>query len=198
MELPERIRVKISSEEAGYAAITPVVVREMRADELIEALLGVTGKDAARIGELLLRGTLVSGASRFRWQGFAAGREAIQAVLATFPDPEPERRFAPEGCVRAVLRGPGTRIEISREAASERRWLRRQRFWDVLMEVAAAAAPRYAGYSYSDRADRYAAQIPRAAAARLRESAGLLRYSSLQAQLQRARLEQVELLVERR
>jgi hypothetical protein len=197
MGLPPTIRVKISSEAAESLALTPVVVREMPVRELIEAMLGVAGKDAARIGDLLGRGVLVTGGSRLRWQGWTADREGIEAVLAGFPDPEPERPFQPGACVRAVLKGGNARIEIAREAGRERRLLQKQCFWDALMEVAAASAPRYAGYSYRERADHYSAEIAREGAERLRESAGLLRYSTLEAQVKRALLERIELYVER-
>ena len=64
------------------------------------------GKDEGRVRELLLRGTLVSGASRFRWAGWEADPQALLDLLATFPDPEPARPFTPDRCVRAILRGP--------------------------------------------------------------------------------------------
>src|SRR6476659_10988077 len=105
MSLPERIRVKLSSEAAEAISLTPVVVREIPIRELVEYMLGVTGKDESRVRELLLRGTLVSGASRFRWNGWEADPQALIDLLATFPDPEPERPFAPERSVRAILRG---------------------------------------------------------------------------------------------
>src|SRR5450756_1325760 len=73
MALPPTVRVKLSSEAAESISITPVVVQEMPVRELVEYMLGVTGKDEARIRELLLRGSLVSGASRFRWTGWDAG-----------------------------------------------------------------------------------------------------------------------------
>ena len=87
------VRVKLSSEAAESISITPVVVREMPMRELVEHMLGVIGKDKARVHELLLRGTLVSGASRFRWIGWDASREAIEEMLASFPDPDPARPF---------------------------------------------------------------------------------------------------------
>jgi hypothetical protein len=92
--LPETIRVKISSEAAESLSLTPVVVREMPVRELVQAMLGTAGKDQARIHELLLRGSLVSGASRFRWQGWDADREAIASLLQSFPDADPRRPFA--------------------------------------------------------------------------------------------------------
>src|SRR5689334_14193150 len=105
MALPDRVRVKLSSEAAESISITPVVAREMPLAELVEYMLGVTGKDEGRIRELLLRGTLVSGASRFRWVGWEAEPQELRDLLTMFPDPEPERPFAAERCVRAILRG---------------------------------------------------------------------------------------------
>ena len=62
MSLPETVRVKLSSEAADYVSLTPVVVQELPLRELVEHMLGITGKDEARVRDLLLRGTLVSGA----------------------------------------------------------------------------------------------------------------------------------------
>src|SRR5438552_19162744 len=112
MPLPDTIRVKLSSEAAESISITPVVVQDIPMRELIEHMLGITGKDTARLHELLLRGTLVSGASRFRWAGWDADRQAIESALATFPDPDPRRKFSADRCIRAALRAPGRRIEI--------------------------------------------------------------------------------------
>src|SRR6516162_9046880 len=98
MALPQTIRVKLSSEAAESIALTPVVVQEMAVRDLIEHVLGVTGKDEARIRDLLLRGTLVSGASRFRWTGWEAAPDGLREMLATFPDPDPLRAFAAAAC----------------------------------------------------------------------------------------------------
>lgn len=197
MALPETIRVKLSSEEAGAVSITPVVVREMSVRELVELMLGVTGKDAARIQDLLLRGALVSGATRFRWQGCEASRQEIDALLGTFPDPEPERPFAPERCLRAVLRGRGFRIELTREAGSARRLFRRRSFWEALMGIAAGAGVEYVEYSYKDRTDCYRLRVDFHTGARLRQEAGLVRYSSLEKRIRDGAIEEVDLFVER-
>jgi hypothetical protein len=189
--------VKLSSERAEYLTLTPVVVRDMAIRELIEMMLGVAGKDAARIRELLRRGSLVKGASRFRWEGWDADPSAIASLLATFPDADPSRPFTPAHCVRAVLKGPACRIEIARDTGSERRLLRRRSFWDVLMEIAAAGNFRYVDYSYGERADSYEGPLSLAGAARLRQGARLLRYSSLEGQVRNAALESLELLVAR-
>jgi hypothetical protein len=197
MGLPETVRVKISTEEAGYIAMTAVAAREMPLRELVEMMLGLTGKDPARVHELLLRGTLVSGASRLRWAGWDVDRAAIEALLAVFPDPDPGRPFAPTRCVRAVLRGPGAHIEITREAGTERRLLRRRTFWSALMEAAGAGAPAYVEYSYKDRADRYTLPLAPETAASLRRSAGALRYTSLEAQVRRVAFDTLDLYVAR-
>src|SRR5579871_3295257 len=147
MALPQTVRVKLSSEAAEAISLTPVVVQEMPVRELVEHMLGVTGKDHARIRELLLRGTLVSGASRFRWAGWEAETDGLRELLATFPDPDPTSVFAPAYCMRVVLRGGRQAIDITCEAGSRKGFFQRKTFWDVLMTVVAAAAPVYSGYS---------------------------------------------------
>ena len=97
-----------------------MVVQDLPVRELVEHMLGVAGKDEARIREMLLRGTLVSGASRFRWAGWEADRESLRELLATFPDADPPRPFAAAGCMRALLRGGRQAIEIPREAAARK------------------------------------------------------------------------------
>lgn len=197
MPLPTSVRVKLSSEVAESISITPVVVRDIPIRELIEHMIGITGKDEARLHDLLLRGTLVSGASRFRWTGWDADREAIREALTTFPDPDPDRRFAPELCIRAALRGPGRRIEIPREIGQRKPLFRRTSFWDTLMGVAASSEVRYVDYVYRERADCYTAALSVAALDRLRESARLVKYSTLQQQILHTNLESVDLFVAR-
>ena len=197
MALPETIRVKLSSEEAGSVSVTAVVVREMPLRELVELMLGLTGKDPRRVHELLLRGTLVGGASRFRWTGWDADLAALESLLAGFPESEPDRPFTCERAVRAVLRGPVSRIDIPREAGEPRRWLHRGSFWAALMEVAAAGAPRYIEYSYKLRADCYRLELTRVAAGALRERAGDLRYSALESQVRNAALDSIDFYVAR-
>lgn len=197
MGLPETIRVKISSEAAEYVSLTPVVVKDMPVAELVETMLGVTGKDAGRIRELLLRGAFVAGASRLRWQGWDADSASIESLLAAFPDADPGRPFTREGCVRVVLKGQPAPIHISREAGGARRLFHRRSFWDALMDLAEAAPLRYLGYSYRERADHYGIEVAPAAAELLREAARALRYAAIGAQVRRARLESIEFYVER-
>jgi hypothetical protein len=195
--LPETIRVKLSSEAADYVSITPVLVQELPLRELVGHMLGVTGKDASRIRELLLRGTLVSGASRFRWTGWDADLDGIRELLTAFPDPEPGRPFHPARCVRATLRTTRQPIEIPREAAARKKLFKKSSFWDVLMEVAQATGLRYEIYSYSDRADIYHATLSVESAARLHQAVGALKYTRLKDQIAAASLEAVDLHVPR-
>ena len=183
MSLPDRVRVKLSSEAAESISLTPVVVREIPTRELVEYMLGVTGKDEARVRELLLRGTLVSGASRFRWSGWEAERQAVLQMLATFPDAETGRVFAPANCIRAVLRGGPRAIELPREAASRKGVFQRACFWDALMKVTAAAPSEYAGYSYRERCDRYLRVFSHAETVEIRAAASAVQYSTLRDQI---------------
>ena len=197
MALPETVRVKLSSEAAGSISLTPVVVQDLPFRDLMEHVLCVTGKDQARIHEILLRGHLVSGASRLRWAGWDAEMESVCTVLATFPDPDPWRAFAGERCVRAVLRGGHHAIEIPRAAGERKGLFRRSSFWDALMEVASAPGLAYAGYSYRDRADRYGREISVEETGRLRAASDLVRYTTLRGQLRTVALSSLELYVER-
>jgi hypothetical protein len=197
MALPQTVRVKLSSEEAGAISITPVVVQELLVRDLVEHLLGITGKDEARIRGVLRRGTLVRGASRFRWEGWEADAESVLELLASFPDADATRAFAAERCVSAILRGGGRVCEITREAGSRKGLWQRTSFWSLLMEIAGAAEAAYAGYSYKDRADRYLRELSAAEAQRLRAAGDAVRYSRLRDQLRQAAFGQAELFVTR-
>jgi len=197
MSLPPTVRVKLSSEAAEGISITPVVVQDMPLRELVEHMLGVTGKSEERVRELLRRGTLVSGASRFRWTGWEAEAEGLRELLATFPANDPARPFRHERCVRAVLQGGRQAIHIAREAGARKAWLRKTSFWDVLMELAVAGEIRYLHYSYKERADCYRLDMPLDTAAKLRAASEAVRYSSLREQIQSGAFAWAELYVER-
>ena len=172
MALPSTIAVKLSSEAAGSIAITPVVVQQLTPSELIEHMLEITGKDEARIREILRRGTLVSGGSRFRWPGWDPDPEGLREVLARFPDPDPSRPFSVERCVRAILCGGREAVELPRELLARKRLLERRSFWELLMEVTGMTDAVYRGYSYRDRADRYLREFSEAERERLQAGAG--------------------------
>ena len=197
MALPATIRVKLSSEAADSISITPVVAQEVPVRELVEHMLGVTGKDEARILELLRRGALVTGASRFRWAGWEADLEGLRELLSTFPDPDPSRAFAAERCMRAVLRGGRQAIELAREAVGRKSLLRRETFWDLLMEVIGTEGVVYAGYSYRERADRYLREFNPAETERLRAASGMVQYTTLRNHIQTGGFFSAELFVAR-
>jgi len=197
MSLPATVRVKLSSEAAESISISRVVIQDLPLRDLIEHMLGVTGKDEERIRELLLRGALVSGASRFRWTGWEADLAALRELLDTFPGDEPARPFAVERCVRAVLRGGRQAIDIPREAGARKPLLRKSSFWDRLMETAAAGETRYLHYSYKDRADCYRLDLAVGAAEKLRAAGGIVRYTTLRDHIRSADFAWAELYVER-
>jgi hypothetical protein len=188
--------VKLSSEAAGSISITPVVAQELPVGELVEHALGIVGKDEPRIREILLRGALVTGATRFRWSGWDADLDALRELLATFPDPDPARPFAAERCVRAVLRGELRSIDVPRGAAGSGRLFRRATFWDALMELAASGAA-YAGYSYRERADRFRREVGAAESLRLREASATMKHAGMRDQIRALALASMELYVTR-
>jgi hypothetical protein len=196
MPLPPTVRVKLSSEAAGAITITPVVLQELAVRELIEHVLGLAGKDETRIREILLRGTLVSGASRFRWDGFRTDPEDLREALAAFPDPDPSLAFEAGRCVHAILRGGRQAIEIPREAAGRKGLFPRATFWDALMEAVAAGAA-YAGYSYRSRADRYTHEFSAAEIERLRAASASVRYNTLRDQIRTVAFTTAELYAAR-
>jgi len=56
--LPESIPVRYTEEDAGYVTVRPIVKQTFRLDELLDMILSVTGKDAARIRQILHSGRL--------------------------------------------------------------------------------------------------------------------------------------------
>jgi len=195
MPLPQTIRVKISSEAAGAIDFTPVVLSEMPLTELLELAASAAGADAARIHHLLTHGSLVSGASRFRWERIACTLEEVGEAVRSLPQPEPDRPCAFERCVRVVLRGPSARIEIDRQVGAARRFLRRSSFWDLLM--GGVGAPRYSSYSYKDRADHYSLELDPPARARMLSATGLLRYPALARQIRASAIDRIDWIVPR-
>mgnify|MGYP000241754848 CR=1 FL=1 len=197
MALPEIVVVKISTEAAGSITLTPVVAREMTLLELAGEIVSVTAKDAPRLDAILRRGSFVSGGSRFRWAPLAPETEDLKALLAAFPDPEPERPFERQRCIRAVICGDGWRAPIDRGAGERRRIWKRRSFWDELMSAAAGGTLEYAGYSYRERADVYKMPVPAALSAHLRDCAGLLPFDSLAARIRSGAILRLEFSVAR-
>ncbi len=171
MPLPATIRVKISSEAAGYIALTPVVVQDIELVQLLEYIAAAAGSEPAAVSSMLQRGVVVSGASRFRWQGFAADPAELSALLARLPSDDPSRPFDPSLCQRLAFVSQSRRFDLSRELASRNR-LFRQPFWTSFL--AALPAPSYVCYLHGERADLYRLALIPPIAASLRQFAPLL------------------------
>ncbi len=195
MALPDRVQVRLSSEAAGAISLTQVISQAMPLRELVEVILSATGKDPFRVSEILRRGAVVQGASRYRWEPLKFDTADLNTVLATFPDADPERAFCPEACTGARLRSRRQVIELPRETASKRRLLKRQSFWDILLALASTPDLEYSQYSYRLRADEYRLPVTPARSAQLRAAANLLSYSTVSSQVAEGAFESIEYLV---
>ena len=193
MPLPAQIPVKYTEEDAEYLSVRPVVKQTFQLAELLDMILGVTGKDPARVQQILRTGTLVFNFYRYWWPGFDANAGELAAELAKFPDADPSRPFRAEECSVAVLVGksfqpahghvtlPTNGIELSRAEAGRKRLLRRKTFWDALMALPQNSVPSYLGYSYLRRADLYMTEISPDQAASLARAAEKLAPRSIRA-----------------
>ncbi len=178
MPLPETIPVRYTEEEAAYLSVRPVVRQTFRLQELIDMVLGVTGKDLARIQQILRSGTVVFHFYRYWWQGFEAGVEELSALLARFPDSDPARAFRAEECTAALLESGGQprrhSLELLRQEASRKPLFRSRSLWDCLLALGRVQPPVYQGYSYARRADLYQLALsPEQTAALVRDAARL-------------------------
>jgi hypothetical protein len=149
--LPETVPVRYSEEEAGYVSFRPVVRQTFGMHELLDMILSVTGKDVARVKQILRAGTIAFRSYRYWWASF---------------DPNDA-----DHCTLVVLESGGVAAreiaEIGRAAASARRWFARGTVWQLLLETATRLAPAYGGYSYARRADVYTRDLDPAEAAAL-------------------------------
>ncbi len=167
MPLPETIPVRYTEEEADNFSIRPVKRQTFRLRELVDMILRVTGKDQARVQQILKSGTLVYHFFRYWWPGFEADAAELSALLSEFPGDDPRRAFRAEGCTLIILEPatPGRRaIEIERGAAERKPLFASKSFWDCLIALAAnsagaatagSAGISYAGYSFDRRADLF-------------------------------------------
>ena len=187
MPLPETIPVRYTEEEAGYVTVRPLVRQMFRLHELLDMILSVTGKDVARVRQLLHSGTVVYHFYRYSWAGFDASEEELAAALAQFPGAEPARPFSGAQCIYAIFEGSGanprTLLDLDRATASKRRLFRGQSFWERLMEIAAEGKPAYQKYSYAHRADLYRLALNAESISRIAEAANRLAPAKLRSAL---------------
>lgn len=195
--LPERVLVKILSDDAGYVDATRVGAREIPFAQLLDLLVAVAGLDAARIRTILRAGTTVNGAYRYRWAAIVAEESEIAPLLARFPQPDPSRPFDAERCLLARIRAGVETIDLPRDVASRLQRGQKQSFWDVLIDVARLRAPAYETYSYRDGADLYTFTPDPAAERMLKLGAPLLTVSRTAEQVSGLPLERVTMYVKR-
>src|SRR3954454_3666575 len=130
MSLPEAIRIRISSEAPNEVGVTPIESQIMPLDQIAAEVLGISGKNPERVKEIFARGSLVSGASRFRWDPLPLESGDIARLLGRFPDPDPSRLFDAALCTAVVLLGLQPPLVIEREQGQKRKLFRRESFWD--------------------------------------------------------------------
>ncbi|HEX2714651.1 MAG TPA: hypothetical protein VHM88_20855 [Candidatus Acidoferrales bacterium] len=187
MALPETIPVRYTEEEAEYLSVRPVVRQTFRLQELLDMVLSVTGKDPARVRQILRSGTVVFHFYRYWWQGFEADAEELSALLALFPDADPTRPFRREDCTAVLLESGGQpprhSFELDRKRGSRRLLFRTRSFWDWLLDLTRSQTPAYQGYSYLRRADAYQLALSSEQAAALERDAVRLAPRPLRAAL---------------
>ncbi len=178
MSLPSQIPVKYTEEEAEYLSVRPVVRQTFQLHELVDMVLGVTGKDLLRIRQILHSGTIVFNFYRYWWQGFDTDPNELAAVLAKFPDADLARPFRAQECTVVLLAGksyqppqqpsagfslPTNAVELRRDELARKKLFSGKSFWDALMAFAqnpaARSSPAYVGYSYLRHADVYISEI---------------------------------------
>lgn len=168
---PEIISVQYTEENAQYLAMTPVVKQPFRLVELVNMVVGVTGKDPVRVAHVLGAGSVSYNGYHYSWPGFAPSARELAELLAPYPDSDPSRKFRAEDAVAVILEaGGGTErrlTEISRVTASARKLFSRRSPWDVLLALAKETPPHYREYDYAKNADRFRAMPHFEAAANL-------------------------------
>lgn len=188
MPLPETIPVRYTDEEAGYVTVRPIVRQTFRQDELLDMILSVTGKDAARVRQILQSGTIVYHFFRYSWTGFDADQTELTAALARFPDPDPTRAFVSGQCTAAIFESGGANprhlMELPHAAGSKRRMFHGQSFWERLLEIADDGKISYHGYSYGRRADLYRLDLNGENSEQITEAVKRLAPRSLQSRVQ--------------
>lgn len=188
MPLPETIPVRYTEEEAGYVSFRPVVRQSFRPDQLLDMVLSVTGKDAARIKQIFRSGTVVFHFYRYWWNGFDVDEAELRGLLARFPDPDPTREFrGPECTLIAIESGatpPRPGIEVQKSAISRKPLFHRRSFWDALLAETESTPVVYHGYSFGHHGDLFRLDLTVDSRARLVAAAASLAPRSMRKELQ--------------
>src|SRR5512140_2414740 len=131
MALPERVRVKVLSEGAAFVSTERVTQSDVPFFELLEAAVSVGGKNLERLAHIFRTGTIVVNGYRYRWAPFEVSPHELEPLLATFPDPRPDRPFEPDRCVYARIAAGVETIQLHREQAARRGFRKKGSFWEV-------------------------------------------------------------------
>src|SRR5215470_15970091 len=114
MPLPEQIALRYTEEDAGYMSVRPVVKQTFRLHELVDMVVSVAGKDAARVQQIFRSGTVVYHGYRYWWERLTTDASEIAPLLVSFPEDEPSRAFAPRKATSALLEmGGGTQRTVT-------------------------------------------------------------------------------------
>jgi hypothetical protein len=164
MTLPEQIPVRYTDEDAGYMSVRPVIKQTFHLHELVDMVVSVAGKDAARVQQIFRSGTVIYNGYRYWWDALQADREELERLLVPFPDDDPSRPFEPEKATAVLLEIGGgaqrTVMEISRHDAAAKKLFAKHSPWDILTNFAAGKTARYEKYAHARRADLFRLSLP--------------------------------------
>jgi hypothetical protein len=164
MPLPNQIPVRYTEEDAGFVSVRPVVKQTFQLHELVDMVVSVAGKDAARVQQIFRSGTVVYNGYRYWWDNLSADLEEIEPLLLPFPDDDPSRPFETERATAVLLEIGGgaqrTVVEITREDAAQKKLFAKHSPWDVLTNFAYGKTPRYEKYVHARRADIFRLSLP--------------------------------------
>jgi hypothetical protein len=159
MPLPEQIPLRYTEEDAGFVSVRPVVKQTFRLPELVDMVVSVAGKDAARVQQIFRTGTVVYNGYRYWWDALPAELEEIERLLLPFPEDDPSRPFEPEQATAVLVEIGGgaqrTVVEISRQDAAQKKLFAKHSPWDVLTNFASGKTARYEKYAHARRADLF-------------------------------------------
>jgi hypothetical protein len=164
MPLPDQIPLRYTEEDAGFVSVRPVIKQTFRLPELVDMVVSVTGKDAARVQQIFRSGTVVYNGYRYWWDSLSAEHEEFERLLAGFPEDDPTRPFTPDAATAVLLEIGGgaqrTVVEISRQDATQKKLFAKHSPWDVLTAFAAGKTARYEKYAHARRADLFRLSLP--------------------------------------
>jgi hypothetical protein len=164
MPLPNQIPLRYTEEDAGFVSVRPVVKQTFRLHELVDMVVSVAGKDAARVQQIFRSGTIVYNGYRYWWDALIAEREEIERLLIPFPDDDASRPFDSEEATAVLLEIGGgaqrTVVEITRHDAAQKKLFTKHSPWDVVTNFASGRSPRYEKYAHARRADLFRLSLP--------------------------------------